>query len=82
MEFVALIALVIYFAFVVGTAILLRRRAPSRGIWIALVPGLNVLAFADLTGITHSHRFDPAREGNTRGELDQTTARSHTVYWR
>lgn len=79
MELVAALALCLYVPFVFATALLLRRRAPSRSAWIAVLPALNILALADLTGITHSHRFDAVTDQDIRSELNRNAARNSAL---
>ena len=79
MEALIVVALVLYLPFAIGSALLVRRRAPAPSAWVALVPVLDIVALADLTGITHSHRFGATTEHSAKAEMDRNASRDRPL---
>jgi hypothetical protein len=69
------LVLVLYLPFVFAEASLIRRANTGR-IAVAFVPLLNVLAMADLAGVTRQNRFDAMQHGSVRAEIDRERARN------
>jgi len=78
LETLAVAVLVLYLAVTAATSFLLLRRRQTSSLWLAFVPLLNIVVLADLTGVTHTHRFDGATQHSPYAEMARDEARTRS----